>query len=59
MLLCDFIIMTSRLGVKFIPCNKIDEPQVVCRFSGNVMTPITTLHIIQLLTYVEMDMECY
>ena len=25
-------------------CNKIDKPLVVYRFSGNVMTSITTLH---------------
>ena len=25
------------------PCNKIDKPQVVYRFSGNVMTSITKL----------------
>ena len=24
------------------PCNKIDNPLVVCRFTGNVMTSITT-----------------
>ena len=27
------------------PCNKIDKPLVVYRFSGNVMTSITTLRI--------------
>ena len=26
------------------PCNKIDKPLVVYRFSGNVMTAITTFH---------------
>ena len=29
---------------KLTPCNKIDKPQVVYRFTGNVMTSITTLH---------------
>ena len=29
---------------KITPCNKIDKPLVVYRFSGNVMTSITTLH---------------
>ena len=30
-------------GSKIAPCNKIDKPLVVYRFSGNVMTSITTL----------------
>ena len=32
----------SRSDIK--PCNKIDKPLVVYRFSGNIMTSITTLH---------------
>ena len=31
-------------GSEITPCNKIDKPLVVYRFSGNVMTSITTLH---------------
>ena len=30
-------------GSEITPCNKIDKPLVVYRFSGNVMTPITRL----------------
>ena len=30
-------------GSKITPCNKIDRPLVVYRFTGNVMTSITTL----------------
>ena len=30
-------------GSKITPCNKIDKPLVVYRFTGNVMTSITTL----------------
>ena len=30
-------------GSEITPCNKIDKPLVVYRFSGNVMTTITTL----------------
>ena len=30
-------------GSEITPCNKIDKPLVVCRFTGNVMTSITTL----------------
>ena len=30
-------------GSEITPCNKIDKPLVVYRFSGNVMTSITTL----------------
>ena len=33
---------TSGSGIT--PCNKIDKPLVVYRFSGNIMTYITTLH---------------
>ena len=33
--------MTS--GSEITPCNKICKPLVVYRFSGNVMTSITTL----------------
>ena len=31
-------------GSEITPCNKIDKPLVVYRFTGNVMTSITTLH---------------
>ena len=31
-------------GSKITPCNKIDKPLVVYRFSGIVMTSITMLH---------------
>ena len=30
-------------GSEITPCNNIDKPQVVYRFTGNVMTSITTL----------------
>ena len=30
-------------GSKITPCNKIDKPLVVYRFTGSVMTSITTL----------------
>ena len=30
-------------GSKITPCNKIDKPLVVYRFTGNVMTSIITL----------------
>ena len=30
-------------GSEITPCNKIDKPQEVYRFLGNVMTPIATL----------------
>ena len=30
-------------GGEITPCNKIDKPLVVYRFSGNVMTSITTV----------------
>ena len=30
-------------GSEITPCNKIDKAQVVYRFTGNVMTSITTL----------------
>ena len=30
-------------GSEIMPCNKIDKPLVVYRFSGNVMTFITRL----------------
>ena len=29
-------------GSEITPCNKIDKPLVVFRFTGNVMTSITT-----------------
>ena len=31
-------------GSEITPCNKIDKPLVVYRFSGNIMMSITTLH---------------
>ena len=31
-------------GSKMAPCNKIDKPLVVYRFTGNIMTSITMLH---------------
>ena len=37
-----FYHMTSRPSV-ITPCNKIDKPLVLYRFTGNVMTSITTL----------------
>ena len=30
-------------GSEITPCNKIDKPLVVYRFTGNVMTSMTTL----------------
>ena len=30
-------------GSEITPCNKIDKPLVVYRFTGNVMTSVTTL----------------
>ena len=30
-------------GSEITPCNKIDKPLVVYRFTGNVMTSITTM----------------
>ena len=30
-------------GSEITPCNKIDKPLVVYRFTGNVITSITTL----------------
>ena len=34
-------------GSEITPCNKIDKPLVVYRFTGNVMTSITTLRKIR------------
>ena len=31
-------------GNEITPCNRIDKPLVVYRFTGNVMRSITTLH---------------
>ena len=42
--------MTSRSGSEITPCNKIDKPLVVYRFSGNVMTSIITLSKIRELS---------
>ena len=41
-----FYFLSSEVasGSEITPCNKIDKPLVVSRFSGNVMTSITTLH---------------
>ena len=36
-------------GSEITPCNKICKPLAVYRFSGNVMTSITTLRRIELL----------
>ena len=33
-------------GSEITPCNKIDKPLVVYRFTGNVMTYITTLPLV-------------
>ena len=30
-------------GSEITPCNKIDKPLVVYKFTGNVMTPITMM----------------
>ena len=38
-------------GSEIMPCNKIDKPLVVYRFSGNVMTSIITLHYIMRKSY--------
>ena len=32
-------------GSEITPCNKIDKPLVVYRFTGNVMTSITTTKV--------------
>ena len=40
---CDADFFLSY-DVASTPCNKIDKPIVVYRFSGNVMTSISTLH---------------
>ena len=37
-------------GSEITPCNKIDKPLVVYRFSGNVMTSITTLRNYEVFT---------
>ena len=40
----NFYHMTSvKWGSEIMPCNKINKPLVVYRFSGNVMTSTTTL----------------
>ena len=36
--------ITLCLGLETTPCNKIDKPTVVYRFSGNLMTSITMFH---------------
>ena len=39
-------------GSEITPCNKIDKPLVVYRFTGKVMTSITTLrHIDKIMTF--------
>ena len=35
-------------GSEITPCNKIDKPLVVYRFSGNVMMSLTTLRTLLL-----------
>ena len=37
-------------GSEITPCNKIDIPLVVYRFTGNVMTSITMLHTLHVMT---------
>ena len=39
----DFLSYDVAFGSEITPCNKIDKPLVVYRFTGNVMTSITTL----------------
>ena len=34
----------TNLSYDITPCNKVDKPLVAYRFTGNVMTSITTLH---------------
>ena len=45
--MCKTILLSYDIasGNEIRPCNKIDKPIVVYRFSGNVMTSITTLDI--------------
>ena len=38
----DYISHDVTSGSEIMPCNKIDKPLVVYRFSGNVMTSIRT-----------------
>ena len=39
-------------GSEITQCNKIDKPLVVYRFTGNIMTPITTLrHNDKIITF--------
>ena len=41
---CKYILSHDvRSWSEITPCNKNDKPLVVYRFTGNVMTPITTL----------------
>ena len=41
----DYILLSLNVASEseITPCNKIDKPLVVYRFTGNVMTSITTL----------------
>ena len=39
----SFLSYDVASGSEITPCNKIDKPLVVYRFTGNVMTSITTL----------------
>ena len=43
---CDLYVSLScdvASGSEITPCNKINKTLVVYRFSGNIMTPVTTL----------------
>ena len=42
---CEYFLLSYDVasGVEITPCNKIDKPLVFYRFTGNVMTSITTL----------------
>ena len=43
-IICYFLLSYDvAFGSEIMPCNKIDKPLVVYRFTGNVMTSITTL----------------
>ena len=44
-LFIDYIIISCDVasGSEITSCNKIDKPLVVYRFTGNVMTSVTTL----------------
>ena len=45
-LMCENILSHDvASGSEITPCNKIDKPLMVYRFTGNIMTSITTLRI--------------